>query len=151
MIVAKNALSKKFLQKQFSTRKVDKKYLAIVKGVVTENEARLEWPIARNPKKPSTFRVDSKGKPAITIIKVKQRYEGYSLLDIELLTGRTHQIRVHLEHLGHPIVGDKIYNKPSPHGMMLHAYSLRIDIPPAISKTFVVNQPVRFVKFIKKI
>jgi 23S rRNA pseudouridine1911/1915/1917 synthase len=121
IIAAKNEVALKYLQKQFSTRKVKKIYYAIVVGVPDDEEAIIDAPIERNPKKPQTFKVGSNGKPAQTKYKhlktiVKKNSFGsiiYSYLELQPVTGRTHQLRVHLKHIKHPIVGDKVYGKPS--------------------------------------
>jgi 23S rRNA pseudouridine1911/1915/1917 synthase len=114
IIAAKNDTAKKFLQKQFSDRKAHKTYLAIVEKAPKEPVAQINLPIARNPKKPSEFRVDPKGKPAITNYRVLETFNDQTaLIELKPLTGRTHQLRVHLSSIGSPIVGDAIYNRRS--------------------------------------
>ncbi len=129
MICAKTAESSAWLQKQFSTRKVEKHYFAVIEGVLDSSEAIIDIPIGRNPKQPSTFRADINGKSAQTHYKVIKSNDKYSLLDLKPTTGRTHQLRVHLNYLGHPIVGDTLYGVKSKTRMYLHAFSLDITLP----------------------
>ena len=113
LIGAKNEETLKFLQKQFSNRTVKKTYHAMVNKIPRNSEFIIDLPIARNPKKPSTFRVDPKGKPAITKVRIGSIRVGTSrtVLILKPLTGRTHQLRVHLAYMGMPIIGDNIYNR----------------------------------------
>lgn len=109
MVVAKIKAAHQKLQRLFSQRQVDKTYLALVEGIVTDNEAELTWPIGRNPKLPSSFRADSRGKSANTHMQTLDRLNGVSELRLTPKTGRTHQLRVHLSQYGHPILGDSVY------------------------------------------
>ena len=146
MISAKNGETLKFLQKQFSGRKVKKTYLAKVEKAPKNNEFIIDLPIARNPKKPATFKVDSKGKSAVTNVKIiEKNNDGTALLELKPLTGRTHQLRVHLSHIGSPIVGDIIYGKDSGK-MHLHANSLEITLPGGDRKIFKALLPKEFKK-----
>lgn len=115
MVVAKDDASHKFLTGEFANRKVRKKYSAIVTGKPRTGEGRIELPIGRHRKYRHKMAVDDKGRDAVTDFKVKKVWNSrlgvFSWLDIELHTGRTHQIRVHLSYLGLPIVGDPIYSK----------------------------------------
>lgn len=144
MIVAKNPKALAWLQKQFSQRKVKKTYLAVVQGELPNPEAVIDMPIERNPKKPQTFRVGSNGKNAITGYKVLETNSKFSLLELKPLTGRTHQLRVHLSHLGHPIVGDTFYGGKPAERLYLHALSLELTLPNRERKTFNVEMPVDF-------
>ncbi len=148
MICAKTAAAVSYLQKQFSERKVKKTYIAIVDGLIENDEAIVKWPIGRNPKKPQTFRVDANGKPAETQFRVLARNQAKSLTAVELnpRTGRTHQLRVHLQHLGHTIVGDRFYGKAGDR-LWLHALSLEITIPGSERKIFTSPLPKEFVEF----
>jgi 23S rRNA pseudouridine1911/1915/1917 synthase len=152
IIGAKADTAQKYLQKQFAERKAKKTYLAIVEKVPKELAARIDLPIARNPKQPSQFRIDPKGKPAITDYRViKTLPSGRALLELKPLTGRTHQLRVHLAHIGSPIVGDPIYGVtagtvPAKGRMMLHAYELEITIPDGERKVFIAKPPEEFEK-----
>ena len=146
IIGAKNEETLKFLQKQFGNRKVKKTYLALVGKTPKQDEFIIDLPIARNPKKPSTFRVDAKGKSAITNVKVIEKFDdGSALLELRPLTGRTHQLRVHLAHIGSPIVGDIVYGKPADR-MYLHAKSLETTLPGGERKNFTADTPKEFDK-----
>lgn len=131
LIAAKNPATQSLLQRQFSTRKAHKIYLAIAQKAPKLVSAKIDLPIGRNPKKPSSFRVDAKGKPAITNYETKRPFgSGAALLELRPLTGRTHQLRVHLAQLGSPIMGDALYGPAEPgERMFLHASSLEITIP----------------------
>jgi 23S rRNA pseudouridine1911/1915/1917 synthase len=134
-----------FLQKQFADRRVKKVYVAIVEGHFTEPEALVDMPIERNPKAPATFRVGANGKPATTRYKVIREYEHDTLIELVPGTGRTHQLRVHLSHIGHPVVGDPLYG----HGhfgdrLYLHACSLEITLPNRERKLLTTHLPIEF-------
>ncbi len=149
MICAKNKESLSWLQKQFSQRKVKKSYVAITTGLFKQEEAIIDMPVERNPKKPQTFRVGSNGKSAQTPYKVMDHNDKYSLLDLKPTTGRTHQLRVHLEHLGHPIVGDTMYGGEAADRLYLHAKSLEITLPNRQRKVFEVPLPAVFAELMK--
>lgn len=144
MICAKTPAALGWLQKQFSLRKVKKTYVAVAEGVLKDEEAVIDMPIERNPKKPQTFRVGSNGKPAVTAYKVLKTDGKLSLVELKPTTGRTHQLRVHLEHLGHPIVGDEFYGGQPAKRLFLHAASLEITLPNKQRKTFEVPVPSEF-------
>lgn len=149
IICAKNpeALSK--LQKQFSQRKTKKTYVAIVQGALRENEAVIELPIERNPKAPATFRVGANGKQATTHYTVLQIATSLSLLELKPVTGRTHQLRVHFAHLGHPILGDTLYGAKPADRLYLHAKSLEITLPSGERRTFESKVPTEFASIMK--
>ena len=140
MIGARNADTATMLQKQFADRKTKKIYYAIVEGMPKLDKANIDLPIGRNPSAPSTFRVDSKGKSAITRYEVVASDKKYSLVKLQPQTGRTHQLRVHMAYLNTPILGDKVYGKPSKR-LYLHANSLEITIPTSSRRTFVSPVP----------
>ena len=129
MICAKTPEAMSWLQKQFSTRKVKKTYLAVVSGTPKNLEAVIDMPIERNPRKLQTFRVGSNGKPAQTAYRVIQTGSRLSLLELQPTTGRTHQLRVHLKKLGHPILGDTLYGGQASERLFLHAKSLELTLP----------------------
>ena len=133
LIIAKNDQAHINMSKQIQDRKVIKKYIALVKGVIGENTATIDMPIARSTKDRKKMAVDPKGKEAITHYKVLQRYDKYTLLEIKIDTGRTHQIRVHMAYIGHPVVGDMQYsngkNEFGIEGQMLHSKYLEFDHP----------------------
>ena len=135
IIGAKNDETAKKLQKQFSERTAKKNYVAIVKGVLNPKKALIDLPIARNGSAPSTFMIHAKGKPAQTEYEVLNDSGDFSLVKLMPKTGRTHQLRVHLSYLKHPILGDRVYDKTitkaeAENRMLLHAQSLEITIPP---------------------
>lgn len=159
MICAKTPAALGLLQKQFSLRKVKKTYVAVVEGVMTEAEAIIDMPIERNPKKPQTFRVGSNGKAAVTAYKVLRTGHPtpvttggrptstdqlFGLLELKPTTGRTHQLRVHLVQLGHPILGDTFYGGQPAARLFLHAKSLEITLPNRERKVFEVPVPPEF-------
>ena len=145
LIGAKNQAALSWLQKQFAQRKVKKTYLAIVEGTPKEQEAVIDMPIERNPKAPATFRVGPQGKPAVTHYKVLQSTGTHSLVELKPETGRTHQLRVHLAKIGHPIVGDPLYGSGTfGDRLYLHAQSLEITLPSRERKTFEAPLPPVF-------
>lgn len=150
IITAKNPEAKHWLQAQFSKRNVKKTYLALVEGHVRENEAIVRLPIERNPKKPQTFRVGPNGKPAETAYNVEAVYQDYDLLSLRPLTGRTHQLRVHLAYMGHPIVGDQLYGSTHPKldRMFLHAQTLELTLPTRTRKVFHAPLPAELQNFL---
>ena len=153
IICAKDAETKKLLQKQFQVRKAYKTYIAIVKGLPKHPEAKIDLPIERNPSAPSTFRVGAKGKAAVTLYKTIATNGKYSVLELKPQTGRTHQLRVHLAYIGCPIVGDTLYGggKSPITRMCLHAKELEITIPVSKRETFVAPLPEDMAKFVEEI
>lgn len=149
MIAAKSTDALSWLQKQFSQRKTKKTYIAIVSGRLANQEAIIDMPIERNPKKPQTFRVGPNGKVATTAYKVLSTSKAYSLIELKPTTGRTHQLRVHLSKLGHPIVGDQLYGGVEADRLYLHALSLEITLPNRQRQTFTVDLPKEFTGFMK--
>ncbi len=151
MICAKNHGALKHLQKQFQDRKAKKVYIARVQGEVTPPEALIDLPIERNPKQPSRFRVGQNGKSAQTnykLIQTVQRDDGKydSLIELKPYTGRTHQLRVHLLYLKHPIIGDTFYDGRSADRLYLHAAELEITLPNKNRQTFTAQLPDAFYK-----
>jgi 23S rRNA pseudouridine1911/1915/1917 synthase len=150
IIGAKNPAALSFLQKQFAARTVKKAYTAIVEGHLKEDEAIIDMPIERNPKAPATFRVGPNGKSATTHYKVLEKTEKASLVELKPETGRTHQLRVHLAQVGHPIVGDPLYGKGEHGGRLyLHALSLELTLPSGERKVFEAPLPTEFAEFMK--
>lgn len=149
MICAKNLKAQSWLQKQFSTRKVKKTYLAIIKAGLNPEEAIIEMPIERNPKQPKQFRVGVNGKSAVTNYKILKSNDNYSLIELKPTTGRTHQLRVHLLQLKYPIIGDILYSKQSANRLMLHASELEITLPNKTRQNFVSKIPKEFSEYVK--
>jgi 23S rRNA pseudouridine1911/1915/1917 synthase len=148
MICAKNPDTMRFLQKQFALRKVKKEYLAIIFGHLDPKEAIIDVPLARDPKKPQTFKADPTGKSAITEYLVLSENKKHSLVKLMPKTGRSHQLRVHLKYIGHPIVGDELYAGERAERLMLHASSLEITLPTNERKIFISDTPELFSKYI---
>ncbi len=133
IIVAKNDKAHINLSEQIKNREVKKTYIALVRGVIKENEATINMPIARSTKDRKKMAVSKDGKNAITHFKVLKRYDKYTLIEVNIETGRTHQIRVHMSQIGYPIVGDNVYsNGKNPFGVvgqMLHSAKLTFRHP----------------------
>jgi 23S rRNA pseudouridine1911/1915/1917 synthase len=144
MICAKNKNTLGFLQKQFQNRKAKKTYVALVEGVPKQDHAIIDLPIDRNPKKPQTFRVSNNGKTAQTEYKMLKTDQKTSLLELKPVTGRTHQLRVHMNYINNPIVGDVLYGGKIADRMYLHAKSLEITIPGGERKVFDSELPKEF-------
>ncbi|KPU27795.1 pseudouridylate synthase [Caloranaerobacter sp. TR13] len=131
LVIAKNPFAHQQLAQQFEYNIVEKRYLAIVEGIVKDDEGTIKNAIGRYDDISIKRTVLENGKIAITNYKVLERYKNATLLEIHIETGRTHQIRVHLSHIGHPIIGDSLYNKPSQliDRQALHSYSLKFITP----------------------
>jgi 23S rRNA pseudouridine1911/1915/1917 synthase len=114
MVFAKDEASHKYLSKLFEGRDVEKIYLGLVLGQPLDDSGTIDVPIAENPFRLGTMVVHKKGKASQTDYEVQQRFSQYSLLQFTLHTGRTHQIRVHCKHIGHPIVCDEVYGDGKP-------------------------------------
>ena len=146
IIGARNHETATMLQKQFADRKTKKTYYAVLAGHPKIDKANIDLPIDRNPQAPSTFRVHANGKSALTKYEVLAVSDKYSLVKLQPKTGRTHQLRVHMQYINTPILGDKVYGKPSDR-LYLHAASLEITIPNGERRTFEAKIPDEFLKF----
>lgn len=150
MICAKTPDAFEWLQKQFSSRKVIKTYYALVEGVVEPRAAIIDAPIERNPKSPQRFHVNHTGKTAQTTYKVMKHFRrddrDYSLIELTPKTGRTHQLRVHLNYLKKPILGDTFYDGAKADRLYLHAAKLEITLPNKQRQIFESTLPPDFLK-----
>ncbi len=162
VILAKDEDTQSMLRRQFQERHAHKVYYAVVKGRPKLDEAKIDLPLARNYKHHATFQVDPNGRESITFYKVLKTTGDLSLLELRPVTGRTHQLRIHLKYIGTPIVGDDVYggektvanrtgSKITTAGrLMLHAKELEITIPGAkpednnLRKTFTAPVPPEF-------
>lgn len=134
MIIAKNDKAHINLSEQLKNHEVKKTYIALVRGTINENEATINMPISRSKNDRKKMAVNRDGKNAITHFKVLGRYKNkYTLLKVNIETGRTHQIRVHLSHIGHPVIGDDVYsngkNEWGISGQCLHAWKIEFNHP----------------------
>lgn len=133
LIIAKNDRAHINISEQIKNREIEKIYIALVRGNIPENEATIKMPIGRSTKDRKKMDVRKDGREAITHFKVIKRYEKYTLLEIKIDTGRTHQIRVHMAEIGHPVIGDEVYsngkNEFGVKGQMLHAKRLKFKHP----------------------
>ncbi|EQE34244.1 pseudouridine synthase, RluA family protein [Clostridioides difficile CD34] len=132
VIVAKNAYAHHTLSTAMSENKVEKKYITVVDGIIKENEGTIDEPIYR-PTEDSIKRIiDERGQSSVTHYKVIERLENATVLEVSLETGRTHQIRVHMAHIGHGIIGDELYgyvDEELINRQALHAYKLEFEQP----------------------
>ena len=151
LICAKNKETHVALQKQFSQRTVKKTYLAVIAGELPETVGIIDVPIQRNPKKPATFRVGVNGKSAQTAFQVEntitKNNKLYSLVELRPTTGRTHQLRVHMQYLHRPILGDDFYDGETSERLMLHAQELEITLPGGKRRRFYVDPPQEFAEY----
>ena len=136
IIVARRDSAQASVMAQLKARRVKKTYLALVGGNVSAAAGRIEAPIGRDPKHRTKMAVVHDGRPAVTGYRVRDRFPAWTLLELDLVTGRTHQIRVHLEAIGHPIAGDPVYgtgtSRRGPDGLgrlFLHAWRLELTSP----------------------
>lgn len=132
LVVAKNDEAYRKLTAQLRARTVVREYLVAVRGEVADSAGVIDAPIGRHPAQRTRMAVVPRGRPAVTRYRVRERYTGATLLECRLETGRTHQIRVHLQHLGHPVLGDPVYGRTHVPGMnrqALHAARLEFVHP----------------------
>ena len=136
LMVARSDDAQASLQAQLKARRIRKTYLALVTGTVAAAQGRIEAPIGRDPGRRTRMAVTSGGRPSTTGYRVRQRFAGWTLLELDLVTGRTHQIRVHLEAIGHPVAGDPVYgtgtSRRGPDALerlFLHAWRLELTSP----------------------
>ena len=150
LITAKTVESQEYLSEQFRGRSLEKFYLAIVRGTPPRSKGQISTHIIRDPRNRKRFTaVDQGGKPSITEYRVLKRFAGYSFLVLHPMTGRTHQLRVHMRYVRCPILGDPVYSRADRTfpdvGLMLHAYRLTIRLPGTGKEhTFTAPLPERF-------
>ncbi len=136
LMVAKNDRAQASLMAQLKARGIKKTYLGLAMGVVSATNGRIEAPIGRDPQHRTRMAVTPGGREAVTGYRVRERLPGWTLLELDLITGRTHQIRVHLTALGHPLAGDPVYgtgtSRRGPEGlarMFLHSWRIELQAP----------------------
>lgn len=136
MVVAKHEEAFVRLQEMVRQRAITRRYLALVHGTPPSASGTIDAPVGRDPRERKKMAVTGDGRPAVTHFDVLQTMPGYSLVEVELVTGRTHQIRVHFAHLGHPVAGDAVYGRHGSKGTVpglgrqfLHAWRLELDHP----------------------
>jgi 23S rRNA pseudouridine1911/1915/1917 synthase len=155
LVVAKNDQAHQILSDELKDHHIKREYVALVYGTFIENEGKIDAPIQRNPKNRLKMAVVQGGKHAITHFKVIERFDKYTLLSVTLETGRTHQIRVHMAYIKHPVVGDPLYGPKEvigDSGQFLHAKNLIFTHP--IKKellTFTSELPKNFIEFLNQI
>lgn len=146
LVIGKNSHAQDELTKQMKTKDIEKRYIAIVKGIISEDEFTIDLPIGRpDIDKVERGVMETGGYPSVTHVKVLQRFsKGFTLVELLLATGRTHQIRVHLSHIGYPIVGDHLYGGSNPwliQRQALHACSITFNHP-VTGKTITATAPI---------
>ncbi len=156
--IAKNDEAHHYLSEQLKDHTMNREYYALVKGVIKENHGKIDLPIGRSRADRKKMAVNAEnGKPAITYFDVVERYKDHTLVKCKLVTGRTHQIRVHMAYIDHPVEGDPLYNKRNAHllsesGQLLVAYKLNL-IHPSTKKevSFEIPLPTYFLDVISKL
>lgn len=148
LIVAKNDAAQAGIMAQLKARRVKKTYLALVQGSVQAAVGRVEAPIGRDPRNRMRMAVVPDGRSSVTGYRVEERFAGWTLLEVDLVTGRTHQIRVHLSALGHPVAGDPVYgtgtSQRGPDGLgrlFLHSWRV-VFISPATGELVRLEAPL---------
>ena len=141
VIIAKNPIVVPILNRLISDGRIHRQYLAVVEGEM-QRQGEMSWPIGRNPANLHLHQVNGENaQPALTYYQVIANNPARSLVKLQLATGRTHQLRVHLAHSGHPIVGDPLYNPKSAEGMLLHGWKQKLILP-FIMKSLNITAPL---------
>ncbi len=146
LVVCKNDIAHNEIAKQLKDKTMHREYYALCKGVIKEDDGKIIAPIGRDPYDRLKMAVDVKnGKEAITFFHVEERFNQYTLVSVRLFTGRTHQIRVHMHYIGHPLEGDPLYGKKKnllfQNGQLLHAYRITF-IHPRTQKEMTFEVPL---------
>lgn len=153
MVIAKNNSSYKYLKNLFETRKIDKEYLAICNGIFQKKSGTIQTFMDRDPNNRRKMAVRNSGRDAISKYEVISENNGYSLVKIKILTGRTHQIRVHMTHINHPLLGDPVYgnvkHKFNLDHQLLHCHKLGFTDKNGIYKEFCAEVHEDFKKYQK--
>ena len=148
IIGARTEAAAQFLKEQFANRLVKKTYVAISSPPPKNQEMVIDVPIARSHSKPGEYTVRAEGKPAQTALKVVQQNDKLAYLELSPKTGRTHQLRVHLQYIGSPIVGDRLYGNKAAERLFLHAKMLTLTLPSGAQKTFSAPVPPEFLDYL---
>ena len=155
LMIAKNDQAHESLSEQLRERTMDKRYLAVVDGEMKEPSGRIEQPVARSKKDRKKMAIDPEGRYALTEWTLKENLRGAALLEVHILTGRTHQIRVHMQSIHHPVAGDPIYgmkNGVKAPRLMLHAWRLSFTHPRTGERlSFCAEPPEAFVRTVEKL
>jgi 23S rRNA pseudouridine1911/1915/1917 synthase len=152
LMVAKNNTAHEFITNQIKQKTAKRQYVAVVQGNFEEEKGTVDLPIGRHLSKPEKMAVVENGKPSVTHYKVLESFKGYSFIELTLETGRTHQIRVHMSHIGHPIVNDSLYNKTKfkvkTTEQVLQAYKLEFA---ALNNDDIIKLEIDYDKDIEKV
>ena len=155
LMIAKNDQAHESLSGQLRERTMDKRYLAVVEGEMKEPSGRIEQPVARSKKDRKKMAIDPEGRYALTEWTLKENLRGAALLEVHILTGRTHQIRVHMQSIHHPVAGDPIYgmkNGVKAPRLMLHAWRLSFTHPRTGERlSFCAEPPEAFARTLEKL
>ena len=157
LCVAKNDNAHHFLAEQLKDHTMAREYVALVRGIIKENSGTIEMPIGRDKKDRQKMAVVKEGKPAVTHFQVLERFRDHTLVKCQLVSGRTHQIRVHMSAIGHPVEGDplyagKNYDKIYKNGQLLTAYKLKLIHPTSKKEmVFEIDLPDYFVNVLNSL
>lgn len=155
LMIAKNDQAHESLSEQLRERTMDKRYLAVVEGEMKEPSGRIKQPVARSKKDRKKMAIDPEGRYALTEWTLKENLRGAALLEVHILTGRTHQIRVHMQSIHHPVAGDPIYgmkNGVKAPRLMLHAWRLSFTHPRTGERlSFCAEPPESFARTVEKL
>lgn len=152
LIIAKNSFAHQQMGIQFENNTVVKKYLTLVKGIMKKDSGTIDVPIGREEDKSIKKVVSEEGQDALTSFNVIERFSSSTLVEVQIHTGRSHQIRVHLNHLGHPIIGDTLYGEASPliSRQALHSHYLKAIHPRSKNEIeFLANMPKDMINLMK--